>query len=143
MLTWCITCSSSTTTTSVSLDGTGRQVSARRSTDRATHRYRCALQSSTIVSHTDLAALYLATRPQQLASTLAVYHWIGETFIGAWRVWDNLFVKLGVDLPIPDPDRIIFLNVDDRMYDAEDESTWEGGWRDRQGLNWWYTTKLL
>jgi hypothetical protein len=29
------------------------------------------------------------------------------------------------------------------MFDYEDLSTWEGGWRDRQGLNLWYTKKLL
>jgi hypothetical protein len=64
-------------------------------------------------------------------------------FLGAWRVWDNLFTKHDLALPLPDPDRIIFMRLDDRMYDHEDVTTWGGGWRDRQGLNDWYLSKLL
>ena len=77
-------------------------------------------------------------------SLTAVYHWIGEAFTGAWRVYTNLFTKNSIPLQaIPDPDRFIFMHVDDHMFDYEDLSTWEGGWRDRQGLNLWYTKKLL
>lgn len=72
------------------------------------------------------------------------YHWIGEAFTGAWRVYTNLFTKNSIPLQaIPDPDRFIFMHVDDHMFDYEDLSTWEGGWRDRQGLNLWYTKKLF
>jgi hypothetical protein len=95
---------------------------------------------SSLTFHTPFSLPHLAF----VLSLTAVYHWIGEAFTGAWRVYTNLFTKNSIPLQaIPDPDRFIFMHVDDHMFDYEDLSTWEGGWRDRQGLNLWYTKKLL
>lgn len=77
------------------------------------------------------------------------YHWMGETFLGGYRVWDNVFVKNGIPLnatadgALPDPDRFIFMHADERAFIFEDLDSWEGGWRDRQGLNEWYTRRLF
>ena len=77
-----------------------------------------------------------------LHSDFADYHWIGETFLGAWRVWNNLAFRTGRTLPLVK--RVGFT----QLYDVADApievlKSHKGTFNDKPGANVWFTEKFL
>jgi protein O-GlcNAc transferase len=74
------------------------------------------------------------------ADRAAVYHWLGETFLGAWRVWSNYAFRTG--LTLPSFKTVAFI----KAWSREDlpEGISNGFvWDDLPGANKWFTEKFL
>ncbi len=86
-------------------------------------------------------SLYVSDRSERTGSSHAPadYHWIGETFLGSWRVWSNHAWRSGLHLP--PIKRIAFPKVygeAEKPMDSDDAV-----WEDRPGANAWFMHKFL
>ncbi|KAL0955964.1 hypothetical protein HGRIS_002146 [Hohenbuehelia grisea] len=73
--------------------------------------------------------------------TAHYYHWIGETFLGAWRVWSNYAWRTGV--PLPKIKRVAFT----QQYSKDDappgSKPGKDIFNDKPGANIWFTEKFF
>lgn len=68
------------------------------------------------------------------------YHWIGETFLGAWRIWSHYRYRTGTVLP--DFKVVAFRH----MYDLDDTPpnlNYDDQWEDHAGANRYFVEKWL
>lgn len=78
--------------------------------------------------------------PQLTPVVSHYYHWIGETFLGAWRLWSHYMYRTGLNLP--DFKTVAFRY----MYDMEDVPLDLGygyEWEDHAGANRFFMEKWL
>ncbi|KAK4687900.1 hypothetical protein P7C73_g2208, partial [Tremellales sp. Uapishka_1] len=68
------------------------------------------------------------------------YHWIGETFLGSWRVWSNLAWRTGEVLP--NFKTVAFVQQFNKS-EAPPGSNGGQWWEDTPGANKWYTEKIF
>ncbi|ORY35917.1 hypothetical protein BCR39DRAFT_513034 [Naematelia encephala] len=69
-----------------------------------------------------------------------MYHWIGETFIGAWRIWSSYAWRTG--LVLPDFKTVAFI----RQWHCAEKPEGHGAgdcWEDYPGANKWFTQKFF
>ncbi len=74
------------------------------------------------------------------ADPSSVYHWIGEMFLGAWRIWSNHAWRSGLALP---PLRTVAFPSQWSEEEAPDDAKGADIWEDVPGANMWYTRKFL
>ncbi|WVR08426.1 hypothetical protein IAU60_005481 [Kwoniella sp. DSM 27419] len=68
------------------------------------------------------------------------YHWIGETFLGAWRIWSNYAWRTGMALP--DFKVVAFCKQWSRTT-APDGTDRGKIWQDHAGANEWFTKRFF
>nr|XP_031857896.1 uncharacterized protein CI109_006692 [Kwoniella shandongensis]KAA5524968.1 hypothetical protein CI109_006692 [Kwoniella shandongensis] len=68
------------------------------------------------------------------------YHWIGETFLGAWRVWSNYAWRTGLTLP---NFKVVAFTKQWHRAEAPAGANGATWWEDTPGANRWFTTKFF
>lgn len=69
------------------------------------------------------------------------YHWIGETFLGAWRVWSNYGFRSGIQLA--EVKRVGFPNQYSKDGAPPTAKIGRDIWNDKPGANKWFTDQFL
>lgn len=69
-----------------------------------------------------------------------MYHWIGEMFLGSWRVWSNYAFRSG--LTLPEIKVVSFVRTYGRGEEPAGTDNAEV-WEDGPGANKWFTEKIL
>ncbi|WWC65472.1 uncharacterized protein I303_108090 [Kwoniella dejecticola CBS 10117] len=68
------------------------------------------------------------------------YHWIGETFLGAWRTWSNYAWRTGQTLPNI---KVVAFPKQYHKSEAPPGSNGANWWEDTPGANRWFTSKFF
>ncbi|KAJ8494657.1 hypothetical protein ONZ45_g8760 [Pleurotus djamor] len=73
--------------------------------------------------------------------TAHYYHWIGETFLGAWRVWSNYAWRSGKKLP--EIKRVAFTKQYSQEEAPPGSKPGKDIFNDKPGANVWFTEKFF
>lgn len=82
-----------------------------------------------------------ALLPDSCRQLTSDYHWIGELFLGAWRIWNHWALRTGIKPPSFEAIAFSRLLAPDELAKTDLHHSW--GWADHAGANEYFMKAFL